>query len=144
MNGRVCLYLPNNVLVVVETSFIFFFLPDIVEVTNYYLLSTSSIGSLNEHDGIGRVAINLSNLVPDIVHTLTYNIYPSSVVTARKSMGTITVRIKVESVDSRKMLLVGRTNPPRLHINVNNQKSLGVARYTCYGQVRLLQVLGYT
>ena len=61
-----------------------------------------------EHENIGRAVVNLSNLSPGLVYTLTYKLYPSSNLTERgDDEGTITIRIRLEIDDMRRYLLAG-------------------------------------
>uniref|UniRef100_A0A7S4EG04 C2 domain-containing protein n=1 Tax=Pseudo-nitzschia australis TaxID=44445 RepID=A0A7S4EG04_9STRA len=89
---------------------------------------------LGTHDPIGRVAVNVCNLQRDTIHTITYNLYPSSNVTERKAAGTITIRVRLEWFDPRAALLATLKPRPNMHVNVSKEKSFTVVRYTCYGE----------
>mmetsp|Transcript_10438 Transcript_10438/g.16023 ORF Transcript_10438/g.16023 Transcript_10438/m.16023 type:complete len:1068 (+) Transcript_10438:116-3319(+) len=86
------------------------------------------------HDGIGRCVINLENMKPNLTYTLKYALYPSSVVTARESTGTVTIRIRVELLNEESLLLESIKPPPKIHVNVKKEKSLAVLKYTLYGE----------
>ena len=89
---------------------------------------------ISKHEPLGRVAVNISNLQPSTVYTLTYNLYPSANVTDRTSAGSITIRVRIEYNDEREALLIAVRPRPTFHINVRKEKSLQVLRYTCFGE----------
>jgi hypothetical protein len=53
--------------------------------------------------------------------------------------GKITIRIRIEIPDERAALMAGLKPRPRMHINVRKPKTLGVLRYTCFGEVSHIQ-----
>mmetsp|Transcript_3353 Transcript_3353/g.7935 ORF Transcript_3353/g.7935 Transcript_3353/m.7935 type:complete len:1186 (-) Transcript_3353:1130-4687(-) len=89
---------------------------------------------MGDHDAIGRVAVPVCNLQRDTIHTLKYNLYPSSNVTARAANGSIVIRLRVEWYDEREALLTALKPRPKIHINVTKPKSFKVIRYTCFGE----------
>lgn len=89
---------------------------------------------LSDHDPLGRVSVNVSNLQHDTDYTLTYNLYPSSNVTDRTSAGTITIRVRLEYNDEKAALMKALSPRPKFYVNVNKEKSLKVVRYTCFGE----------
>jgi hypothetical protein len=89
---------------------------------------------LGSHDPIGRVAVNVCNLQRDTIHTLNYNLYPSSNVTERKAAGSITIRLRMKWFDPRAALLAASKPRPTMHVNVSKEKTFRVVRYTCYGE----------
>jgi hypothetical protein len=89
---------------------------------------------LGNHDPIGRVAVNVSNLQRDTIHTLKYNLFPSSNITDRESAGSITIRIRLEWFDPRASLLAALKPRPTMHVNVSKEKSFRVIRYVCFGE----------
>jgi hypothetical protein len=89
---------------------------------------------LSDHEAIGRVAVNTSNLQRDTDYTLTYNLYPSSNVTERKAIGTITIRLRIEYFDEKQAVLAALQPRPKFHVNVQREKSLKVVHYTCFGE----------
>ena len=89
---------------------------------------------IGQHDPIGRVAINVGNLQRDTVHTLKYNLYPSSNVTDRVENGSILIRLRMECFDPRAALLAAFKPRPKMHVNVTKEKSFKVVRYTCFGE----------
>jgi hypothetical protein len=89
---------------------------------------------IGQHDSIGRVAVNVSNLQRDTIHTLKYNLYPSSNVTDRTAAGSITIRLRIECFDERAALLAAWKPRPNIHVNVTKEKTFRVVRYTCFGE----------
>jgi hypothetical protein len=89
---------------------------------------------ISKHEPLGRVAVNISNLQPSTVYTLTYKLYPSANVTDRTSAGSITIRLRIEYANEREALLAALRPRPTFHINVRKEKSLKVLRYTCFGE----------
>lgn len=89
---------------------------------------------LAPHDPLGRIAVNISNFQRDTDYTLKYNLYPSSNVTARSANGSITIRLRVEYADEKEALLAAVRPRPKIHINVQKEKSFKVVRYTCFGE----------
>ena len=88
----------------------------------------------DDHDLVGRVSIDISNLRKDTVYTLRYNISTSARVSERKQWGTITVRLRLEIPDERKMLLSVLEPPPPMYVNVKKRKDFRCVRYTCTGK----------
>lgn len=86
------------------------------------------------HEPIGRIAVNVSNLQRNTIHTLKYNLYPSSNVTDRTPVGSITIRVRIECHDEKAALLAALQPRPKIFVNVKKQKSFKVVRYTCYGE----------
>jgi len=60
-------------------------------------------GDLN-HNPLGRAVINISNLRPRAIHTLTYNLYDSDDVN-REFRGTVTMRLRIAIHDERRALI---------------------------------------
>jgi C2 domain len=89
---------------------------------------------MGQHDPIGRVAVNVSNLQRDTIHTLKYSLYPSSNVTDRIADGCITIRLRIEYFDERAALMAALKPRPNIHVNVTKEKSFRVVRYTCFGE----------
>lgn len=50
----------------------------------------------DDHDLIGRVSVDITNLRKDTDYLLNYNIYPSARVTGRKIQGKVTIRLRLE------------------------------------------------
>lgn len=89
---------------------------------------------LTDHEALGRVAVNISNLQRDTVYTLTYNIYKSANVTDRTPSGTITIRLRIEFENEKEVLMAALGPRPKFHVNVHKEKSFSVVHYTCFGE----------
>jgi hypothetical protein len=89
---------------------------------------------LSDHESIGRVAVNISSLQRDTVYTLKYNLYKSSNVTDRTPSGSITIRLRIEYENEKKVLMAALRPRPDFHVNVRKEKSFSVVRYTCFGE----------
>lgn len=88
----------------------------------------------SDHEPIGRVAVNVSNLQRNTMYTLKYNLYPSSDITDRTANGSITIRLRVECPDEKAAILAALKPRPKIHVNCQQKKSFKVMRYTCFGQ----------
>ena len=88
-----------------------------------------------DHEAIGRVAVNISNLQRNTDYTLQYNLYKSSNMTKRSPSGKITIRLRIEYNDEKEALLKAmELRRPKFHVNCLREKSLSVVRYTCFGE----------
>ena len=86
------------------------------------------------HDLIGRIAVNVSNLQPDTLYTLTYNIYESGIWSTRDPQGQITIRLRME-IDDDRMLLLSCLEPPKtIYVNVKKRKDFNVLHHVCHGK----------
>jgi C2 domain len=92
------------------------------------------IGPLANHEPLGRVAVNISNLQRDTLYTLRYNLFKSANVTDRTPIGQITMRVRVEIFDEKLSLLSALKPRPNIHVNVKKNKSFKVVRYVCFGE----------
>lgn len=92
------------------------------------------IGPTDVHDMVGKVSVDVSNLQRDVQYTLTYNIYTTARMTDRKKKGTITIRLRLEIPDERKLMLSTLEPPPQMHVNVKSRKDLRVVRTTIAGK----------
>lgn len=99
---------------------------------------------VEDHDLAGRVSIELSNLRKNTVYTLCYDLYTSSKLSNppgstkyRTKGGTITVRLRLEIEDDRKLLLSNLAIPPTMYVNVKTRKDFKVVRETCSGKHNL-------
>jgi len=92
-------------------------------------------GGFDDHDLIGRVAIDLCNLRKDTTYVLKYNIFPTAKMTDRVVQGSIKIRLRLEVDDERKMLMSALEPPPIVYVNVKNRKDWALVRYTCQGKI---------
>lgn len=88
----------------------------------------------DDHDLIGRVSVDVTNLRPNTEYLLSYDIYPSAIVTGRESQGRINIRLRLEIPDERKLALSALEPPPPTYVNVKKGKDFRVVRQTCIGQ----------
>jgi hypothetical protein len=91
-------------------------------------------GTVDDHDMIGRIAVNVSNLQPDTLYTLTYNIYPSGKSNNRDPQGQITIRLRMEVDDDRKLVMSCLEPPKTVYVNVKRKKDFKVLHQCCNGQ----------
>jgi hypothetical protein len=91
----------------------------------------------DEHDLVGRVSVDISNLRKDTVYTMKYNIYTSARMSQRKKKGSITIRLRLEIDDDRRFLLAALEPPPHVYVNVKTRKEFQVVRYTCTGKYNM-------
>jgi C2 domain len=91
----------------------------------------------DDHDLIGRISVDLSNLRKDTVYTLKYTLYTTARMSTRKETGSITIRVRLEIEDERKLLLSAIEPPPRMYVNVKTRKEFRVVRYTCTGKYNM-------
>jgi hypothetical protein len=91
-------------------------------------------GLIGDHDLIGRVSVDLTNLRKDTEYVLSYNICPSARIGGREIVGNITIRLRIEIPDERKIILTALTPPPPTYINVITRRDFKVIRETCMGK----------
>jgi len=89
----------------------------------------------DDHDLIGRVAIDLCNMHKDTTYVLKYDIYPTAKLTDRVKQGTLKIRLRLEVDDERQILLAALEPPPTVYVNVKTRKDWVLVRYTCQGRV---------
>lgn len=89
---------------------------------------------MDDHDLIGKVSVDLTNLHKDTIYTLHYDIFKSSQMSSRKAKGSITLRIRLEIDDERKLLLACLEPPPDVYVNVKSRKDFRVVRWTTAGK----------
>lgn len=97
----------------------------------------AGINPADDHDLIGRVSVDLSNLQKDTVYTLNYKLFPTARMAARDEQGQITIRVRLEVPDERKLLLSAIEPPPAIYVNVKTRKEFRVVRYTCTGKYNM-------
>ncbi len=72
-----------------------------------------------QHRPIGRIEINPTNFVNQMVYNLEYDLCGSSHAMQRQSQGRIRIRIQIEIDDERKTLMAALRPPPTVYINVS-------------------------
>eukprot|EP00339_Tiarina_fusa_P025749 CAMPEP_0117019744 /NCGR_PEP_ID=MMETSP0472-20121206/15103_1 /TAXON_ID=693140 ORGANISM="Tiarina fusus, Strain LIS" /NCGR_SAMPLE_ID=MMETSP0472 /ASSEMBLY_ACC=CAM_ASM_000603 /LENGTH=1103 /DNA_ID=CAMNT_0004724777 /DNA_START=181 /DNA_END=3489 /DNA_ORIENTATION=+ len=91
-------------------------------------------GVFDDHDLIGKATIDVTNLRKNTDYTLSYNICPSSIVTGHKIQGKVTIRLRLEIPDERKLVLCALEPPKPVYVNVKKRKDFMVVRQTCLGR----------
>ena len=92
------------------------------------------VNPTDDHDLIGRISVDLSNLRHDTTYLLKYNIFTTARMSERTCKGTITLRLRIEIADQRKLLLSNLEPPPEMYVNVKRRKDYKVVQYTCTGK----------
>jgi hypothetical protein len=90
--------------------------------------------SLENHDTVGRITVDVSNLPSDTDCILQYDLYTSARVIKRQKYGTITFRIRLEYNDPREALLSSLELPPEVFINCKTKKEFALLKFTCDGK----------
>lgn len=93
---------------------------------------------LDEHDLIGRVAIDLCNLQPDTVYDLVYSLYPTGKTDERKGLGTLRLRLRLEIDDDREFLMAALQPPKTIYVNVETKKKYKVIDQVINGNVDMV------
>lgn len=88
----------------------------------------------SDHDLIGRVSVDLTNLRPNTEYLLTYNLYPSARVSGRDIQGKIRIRLRLDIPDERKVALSVLEPPHPIFVNMKKGKDFRVIRQTCLGK----------
>ena len=91
-------------------------------------------GPADDHDMIGRVSVDMTNLRPNSVYTLKFDLCNSAQMSGRKKKGTITLRLRLEIPDERKLLLSNMEPPPPMYVNTKTRRDFRVVRTTCAGK----------
>lgn len=94
----------------------------------------AGLNPTDDHDPIGRISVDISNLRKDTLYTLKYNLYSSAKMSSRKPKGSITIRLRLELFDERKILLSNLEPPPQVFVNTKYRRDFRVLRYTCVGK----------
>jgi hypothetical protein len=88
------------------------------------------------HDLIGRVSVDLTNFIPNMIYTLKYNLYPSAKCNPRENkFGSITIRLRMELENERALLLSNFRFPESVYVNSETQKDFRVMHQTVHGGV---------
>jgi hypothetical protein len=89
----------------------------------------------DDHDAIGRVSVDLSNLRKNSTYVLKYPIFTTARMSHRKQKGSITIRLRLEISDERKMLLSTMEPPPQMYVNTKTRRDFRVVKVTCIGKM---------
>lgn len=89
---------------------------------------------LNDHDFIGRAAVDITNLRPGTEYMLNYALYDTALKTERRSEGIIKIRIRVEVDDPRAYLLASLSWPPTIYVNSSTSKNFDCVHQSCNGK----------
>jgi len=73
---------------------------------------------IGNHEAIGRVTVNISNLQRDTDYTLRYNLHKSANVVDRTPSGSITIRMRIEYDNEKEVLLKALTPRPKVCIHL--------------------------
>lgn len=88
-----------------------------------------------DHDPVGRVCINTAKFRSGVSYLLHY---PLQHMPTSEKRGTAIIRVRVEWRDESDAVKKScSTVPPRFLINVDNEHSLKVLRYTCRGAINM-------
>eukprot|EP00523_Entomoneis_sp_CCMP467_P008491 CAMPEP_0168738488 /NCGR_PEP_ID=MMETSP0724-20121128/10959_1 /TAXON_ID=265536 /ORGANISM="Amphiprora sp., Strain CCMP467" /LENGTH=1081 /DNA_ID=CAMNT_0008785833 /DNA_START=7 /DNA_END=3252 /DNA_ORIENTATION=+ len=93
-----------------------------------------SVAPGDDHDLIGRVAVDLTNLRKDTMYVMVYDLYTTARISDRKKLGSITIRLRLEVEDDRAVLLSNLEPPPSFYVNVKTRKDHRVVQFTCSGK----------
>lgn len=63
-----------------------------------------------------------------------YNIFTTAKMANRVEKGSVTIRLRLEIPDERKLLLSGLEPPAPMYVNVKHRKDFRCIRYTCTGK----------
>ncbi len=95
----------------------------------------AGVDKVADHDLIGRVSVDLTNLRSATEYVLSYNICPSARLSGRKSIGKLMIRLRMEVPDERKLAMAALYPPPPIYVNSKNRKDFDVIQKTCFGSV---------
>ena len=88
----------------------------------------------SDHDLVGRVSVDLTNLRPGSEYLLYYNLYKSAKIGSRKPRGTLIIRLRIETDDERQNIIRNLSPPPSIYINTRNISDFRVTKKTIEGK----------
>lgn len=94
----------------------------------------AGLNPADDHDLIGRVSVDMTNMRPNSSYVLKYNLFTSAKMSSRKSKGSVTLRLRIEIPDERKLLLSNMEPPPQMYVNTKTRRDFRVVRFTCSGK----------
>lgn len=89
----------------------------------------------DSHDPISRVTIDTTSLHPNTEYMLNYNLYTSALTAERKNLGRLTVRLRMEWNDQRKLLMSPLSLRPKQYINFVTKQDCDLASFAINGKV---------
>mmetsp|Transcript_45291 Transcript_45291/g.54934 ORF Transcript_45291/g.54934 Transcript_45291/m.54934 type:complete len:584 (+) Transcript_45291:1572-3323(+) len=92
-------------------------------------------GFIDNHDLIGRCAVDFTNFTPRTDYVLKYDLFTSGSVSDRRAYGTITIRLRFELEDARQAIFSVLKPPPSVHVNVKTKKDHFVIKNNIKGNV---------
>lgn len=99
------------------------------------LFDYDSKSVVDPHDPIARVTIDTTNFRPRNEYILHYDLYTSALVTKRKNYGAVTIRLRMEWNDQRKVLMSPLSLRAQQYVNVVSRNDKAMAFYTVNGKV---------
>lgn len=99
------------------------------------ILDYDAINPLDDDDPIGRVTIDTESMRPMTDYTMQFDLVTSSLVSSRKTNGTVTVRVRIEWESERRALIRAATRPPEIYVNVLRHRDYLAADYAIVGEV---------
>eukprot|EP00536_Pseudo-nitzschia_multiseries_P015431 jgi/Psemu1/246838/estExt_Genewise1.C_8860010 len=88
-----------------------------------------------DHDLIGRVSVDVTNLRSSTEYVLSYNLCPTARLASRTSLGKIMIRLRMEIDDERQLALATLRPPEPIYVNTKSRKDFNVIRQTCFGSI---------
>eukprot|EP00537_Pseudo-nitzschia_pungens_P003533 CAMPEP_0172372246 /NCGR_PEP_ID=MMETSP1060-20121228/46652_1 /TAXON_ID=37318 /ORGANISM="Pseudo-nitzschia pungens, Strain cf. cingulata" /LENGTH=1198 /DNA_ID=CAMNT_0013098153 /DNA_START=437 /DNA_END=4033 /DNA_ORIENTATION=+ len=88
-----------------------------------------------DHDLIGRVSVDLTNLRSSTEYVLSYNLCATARLASRTSLGKIMIRLRIEINDERQLVLATLRPPEPVYVNTKSRKDFNVIRETCFGSI---------
>jgi C2 domain len=86
---------------------------------------------------IGRISIDITNLSSNTEYVLTYELYKSVLDEVRPPQGTLTVRLRLDVPDFRKLVVASLSLPPANFVNVAKVDHFRSARFVTHGEENL-------
>lgn len=93
-------------------------------------------GYAGDHDICGRVSVDLANFLPDTEYILRYPIYEDSVSMDRQAQGVLIVRLRMELLGEKDLIISNLKNIPipEFYVNVKKGKDYDLVRQTVGGR----------
>jgi hypothetical protein len=98
------------------------------------LVGVFDCDAMRRNDRIGRVSIDITNLCPNTDYILSYTLFMSVLDEERPPRGTITVRLRIEVDNFRKIVMAALVPPPASFVNVVKMEDFRSARFVSCGE----------